>query len=66
MQLNLRAASHIVGIGGGVDVQFSILTSCTGDKVCVSIVSEQALGVDGEAGGGLSSSITLELGGRSY
>lgn len=66
MQLNVLAASHIIGIRRGVDIQSSILTSLTGDKVGLSVVGEQALGVDGEAGGGLGSSITLELGGRSY
>lgn len=64
MQLNVLAASHIIGIRRGVDIQSSILTSLTGDKVGLSVVGEQALGVDGEAGGGLGSSITLELGGR--
>jgi hypothetical protein len=63
MQLNVLAASHIIAIGRCVDVQSSILTSLTGDKVCLSVVGEQALGVDGEASGGLGSSITLELGG---
>jgi hypothetical protein len=66
MQLNVLAASHIIAIGRCVDVQSSILTSLTGDKVCLSVVGEQALGVDGEASGGLGSSITLELGGGSY
>lgn len=66
MQLNVLAASHVIGIGRGVDVQSSILTSLTGDKVCLSVVSEQALGVDGETGSGLGSGITLELSGRSY
>jgi hypothetical protein len=66
MQLDVLAASHIIGIGRGVDVQSSILTSLTGDKVCLSVVGEQALGIDGEAGGGLGSGITLELGGRRY
>jgi hypothetical protein len=66
MQLNILAAGDIAGIGGGVDVQSSVLTSFTSDKVCVSVVGEQALSVDGEAGGGLGSVITLELGGRSY
>lgn len=58
MQLNVLAASHIIGIRRGVDIQSSILTSLTGDKVGLSVVGEQALGVDGEAGGGLGSSIT--------
>jgi hypothetical protein len=66
MQLDVLAASHIIGIGRGVDVQSSILTSLTGDKVCLSVVGEQALSIDGEAGGGLGSGITLELGGRCY
>jgi hypothetical protein len=43
MQLDVLAASHIIGIGRGVDVQSSILTSLTGDKVCLSVVGEQAL-----------------------
>ena len=50
----------------GVDVQTVVLARLTGVELGAAVVLDLTLVVDGEAGSGLSTLVTLELGRRGY
>ena len=49
-----------------VDVQTVVLARLTGVELGAAVVLDLTLVVDGEAGSGLSTLVTLELGRRGY
>lgn len=51
---------------GGIDIQATVHASLTGNKVGVAVELQLAGGTDGEARGGRSTRVTLELGSRRW
>lgn len=65
MQLDVLALSDRRAVGG-IDVHATILASLAGDEARIALERELARRTDGEARGGSSPVVALELGSRRW